>query len=71
MAQRLVRRMIELPKSRPAKESTMNHHETIALAEQHRSDLLADAAGTRAHRRLRAANGQPLRSWLTRRRDST
>jgi hypothetical protein len=31
----------------------MNHHETIALAEQHRSALLADAAATRRRRPLR------------------
>jgi hypothetical protein len=33
----------------------MNHHETIALAEQHRSALLADAASTRRRRSLRLA----------------
>jgi hypothetical protein len=33
----------------------MNHHETIALAEQHRSALLADAAGTRRRRSVRLA----------------
>jgi hypothetical protein len=33
----------------------MNHHETMALAEQHRSALLADAAGTRRRRSLRMA----------------
>ncbi len=31
----------------------MNHHETIAIAEQHRADLLADAAGTRRRRSVR------------------
>jgi hypothetical protein len=31
----------------------MNHDETIALAEQHRSALLADAAGTRRRRSVR------------------
>jgi hypothetical protein len=31
-------------------EAPMNHHETIALAEQHRIQLLADAAGTRRRR---------------------
>lgn len=49
----------------------MNHHETIAIAEQHRSDLLADAAATRTYRRVRAANGRPLRSWVPRRREAT
>jgi hypothetical protein len=33
----------------------MNHDETIALAEQHRSALLAEAAGTRRRRSLRLA----------------
>ena len=33
----------------------MNHHETIALAEQHRATLLADAASTRRRRPVRAA----------------
>ena len=33
--------------SQTDEETPMNHHETIALAEQHRSALLADAAGTR------------------------
>ena len=46
----------------------MNHHETILLAEQHRTDLLADAAGTR-RRRTRTASGHPVRTWLARRRE--
>jgi hypothetical protein len=33
----------------------MNHHETIALAEQHRASLLADAAATRRRRPGRLA----------------
>jgi hypothetical protein len=36
-------------------ETPMNHDETIALAEQHRSALLADAAGTRRRRSVRLA----------------
>ena len=31
----------------------MNHHETIAIAEQHRADLLADGASTRRRRSVR------------------
>ncbi len=46
----------------------MNHHETILLAEHHRADLLADAAGTR-RRRTRPASGHPVRNWLARRRE--
>jgi hypothetical protein len=52
MAKPQVRRTIE---HRPIEETPMNHHETIALAEQHRSDLLADAAGTRRRRLVRLA----------------
>jgi len=33
----------------------MNHHETMALAEQHRAALLADAAATRRRRPARLA----------------
>ena len=33
----------------------MNHHETIALAEQHRTARLADAASTRRRRSPRLA----------------
>ena len=39
----------------------MNHHETIALAEHHRADLLADAAGTRRRRQPRLARRKKLR----------
>lgn len=46
----------------------MNLHETIALAEQHRTDLIEDAARVRLRRR-RARHARPLRSWLARRRD--
>jgi hypothetical protein len=39
----------------------MLHHETIALAEAHRHDLLADASRVRASRRARRARGPSLR----------
>ena len=42
-----------------------HHHEIIALAEQHRHDLLDGAAGDRAARAARAARrgGAGLRRW--------
>jgi hypothetical protein len=45
----------------------MNHHETILLAEQHRAELIADAASIR-HGRTRTAAGRPARRWFGRRR---
>jgi hypothetical protein len=45
----------------------MDHRTTVILAEQHRADLLAEAANARAHRRTRAAAPRSLRAWLTRR----
>jgi hypothetical protein len=53
MAKPLVRRIIEFTDR--TRRPPMNHHETIALAEQHRSALLADAAGTRRRRSPRLA----------------
>ncbi len=46
----------------------MNHHETIALAEQHRTDLIEDAARAR-RRHPRARHVRPVRTWLARRRE--
>lgn len=45
----------------------MHHDETIILAEQHRSALLADAAATRAGRRQRSVRGRGIRARLFRR----
>jgi hypothetical protein len=41
---------------------------SIALAEQHRRDLLADAAGIRARRRVRSRRAGTGRSRVRRRR---
>jgi hypothetical protein len=47
----------------------MNHSETIALAEQHRHELLADAAAARSGRRVRGGRARAGRRWIARRRD--
>jgi len=44
----------------------MNHDETIAIAEQHRHDLLSDATGGRGGRRDRRTAGPSLRVWRRR-----
>lgn len=45
----------------------MNPDETIALAEQHRAELLA-YSGTRPRRRSRTGRRPSLRSWIRRSR---
>jgi hypothetical protein len=47
----------------------MNHSETIALAEQRRQDLLADAAAARSSRRVRGGRSRAERRWIGRRRN--
>jgi hypothetical protein len=46
----------------------MNHSESIALAEQRRHDLLADAAAARSGRLVRGARTRAERRWFGRRR---
>lgn len=46
----------------------MTYSETIALAELHRHDLLADAATARSGRRARGARPRDGRRWIARRR---
>ena len=43
-----------------------HHHDIIALAEHHRTDLLDDAARARKARRARRPGGHPVRSLLRR-----
>jgi hypothetical protein len=49
----------------------MNHHETITLAEQHRHELLADAAATRSGGRGGSRPGHTVRSLFSRNRRPT
>lgn len=52
MAEHLVRRMIVAhPETRNDQEPPMNSHETLVLAEQHRAELIDDAAIARRYRR--------------------
>jgi hypothetical protein len=46
----------------------MNHHLTVALAQQRQAELLSD--GARSRRRSRRARTRSVRSWLTRDRQS-
>lgn len=47
-----------------------HHHESIALAEQHRTDLLAEAELARKARRGRRVGGHAVRSLLRRNREA-
>jgi len=49
----------------------MTYLQTITLAEQHRHDLIADAAAARSARRLRVARRGDAHRWFTRRRHAT
>jgi hypothetical protein len=46
----------------------MNHHETLAMAEQHRADLIQDAVT--ANRYRRRAGRRTRRQWFGRRHDT-
>ncbi len=48
----------------------MNHDETIALAQHHRDQLLADAHRVRAAHRVRRTGRTGLRMWRRPRPDS-
>jgi hypothetical protein len=67
MAKAQVRRIVE---AQPDEEAEMNHHETIALAEMHRSALLSDASGIRRARRSRTNRRGSLRTLFTQARHS-
>jgi hypothetical protein len=47
-----------------------HHHDIMALAEHHRSDLLADADRARRSRQGRHKGGHPVRSFLRRNRQA-
>lgn len=70
MANALVRRMI-VPhhETRNDEETPMNPHETIVLAEQHRAELIDDAANARRYRRR--PGRRTLRDRLARRPGGT
>jgi len=65
MSKTLVRRMIESADE----EITMNHFDTIALAEQHREELLHDAQLVRVPRN-RSGRRPSMRTLLSRVRHS-
>lgn len=54
----------------PNEEDTMNHYETIALAEQHRESLLNDAQVLRSAHRNRSGRRPSVRTLLSRVRHS-
>jgi hypothetical protein len=54
----------------PNEEDTMNHFDTIALAEQHRESLLHDAQLLRSASRNRSGRRRSVRSLLSRVRHS-
>jgi len=66
MSKVLVRRTIDTVNE----EDTMNHLDTIALAEQHRESLLHDAQMLRSVRRNRSGRRPSVRSLLSRARHS-
>jgi hypothetical protein len=66
MSKVLVRRTIEVVNE----EDTMNHFDTIALAEQHRESLLHEAEMLRSVPRNRAGRRPSVRSLLSRVRHS-
>ena len=66
MSKDLVRRTIEPTNE----EDTMNHFDTIALAEQHRESLLHDAQMVRSVPRSRSGRRPSVRSLLSRVRHS-
>jgi hypothetical protein len=66
MSKILVRRTMEPPNE----EDTMNHYETIALAEQRRESLLSDAQLLRSARRNRSGRRPSVRSLMSRVRHS-
>jgi len=64
MAKTQVRRIMATTsrsKQRGQETPMMNHDETIAIAEQHRHDLLSDATAGRVGRRARRTAGPSLR----------
>ena len=54
----------------PNEEDTMNHYETIALAEQHRESLLNDGRVLRSAHRNRSGRRPSVRTLLSRVRHS-
>ena len=66
MSKDLVRRTIEPTNE----EDTMNHFDTIALAEQHRDALLNDARLLQSAHRNRSGRRPSVRSLLSRVRHS-
>jgi hypothetical protein len=54
----------------PNEEDTMNHFDTIALAEQHRESLLQEAQLLRSAPRNRSGRRRSVRSLLSRVRHS-
>jgi hypothetical protein len=66
MSKDLVRRTIEPTNE----EDTMNHFDTIALAEQHRDALLNDARLLQSAHRNRSGRRASVRSLLSRVRHS-
>jgi hypothetical protein len=66
MSKVLVRRTMEAPNE----EDTMNHFDTIALAEQHRESLIQDAQLLRSAARNRSGRRRSVRSLLSRVRHS-
>jgi hypothetical protein len=69
MAEAQVRRiMARHHETRNDLEPPMNHHETIVLAEQHRAELIDEAAALRRTRRL--TRHRSRRHWFGRRPDA-
>jgi hypothetical protein len=67
MAKALVGRIIDPSPIDKPRRPEMDHRTTIAIAEQRRADMLADADGARARRSTRTVPPRSLRSRFTRR----